>query len=167
MLTSENLNWNNRKPILKEIIQHAKSISDIIDNVNVDISEDKISINYFNNDHFINLWFCKFTIRWDISVISEFYTANLKWLSDYDKKNTQNPWMDEVDILDKPIKGIWKEIFKNLLDILSINWVKSIYLIYNKDSNSLDFYKKMKKYFPTYIDSINEWMPGSLIFNLN
>lgn len=156
----------NSKIISPKIMQYAADIADIIDNVQINVTEDKISINYLHNNTVVKLWFCEFSIRWNTLIVSEFYTANLNWINRTEKNNIDTPWINEIDILKEPIKNIWKEIFAKLLKLAVDSGVRSIYLIYNQSNNADKFYRKMKDSFPQYIDFVSEPIPGSLVFQL-
>lgn len=156
----------NSRVIPSKIMQSAKDIADILYNIEISVSEDKISINYLHNDSVVKLWFCEFWINWNTLLVSEFYTANLNWIDTIEKENINTPWINEIDILEEPIKNIWKEMFRNLLKLSIDRKIQAIYLIYNQQNNADIFYRKMKDYFPKYIDSIYELIPGSLVFQL-
>ena len=152
--------------IQPETMNNTKNISEILDDVEVKTTNNRISIEYNHNSKKIRLWFCEFYINNDIWVISEFYTSNIKWKDRETLWESDLPWVGNIDILKSPIKDIWKELFKNIIDLFLEKWVKTISLIYSRETNAKVFYQKMCDYFSSKIISLSEPMPWWLMIKL-
>lgn len=135
-----------------DVMNHAKSIYDILDSLQYDISENKIVLRYINNGMSVNLGQCSYSIYDSYLLFSDFYTANLNGFGDIAKQRIRVAGMH---VLESPIAHIGKEIFSRLLDICREKNVTSMRFFPLAHSNSLAFYQKMmQKYFPDRIKSL-------------
>ena len=156
-MTIENIDKTNFPYSKNKLLDSVRSIYDILEDINFVYQKDWIYMEHQD----ITLAYCSFDINKNRAVVYDFYTANATGFKNWDFKKLSN-----LDILREPIKDLWKKLFEKMIEEFKKHWASQIYLIYRKDTNSLEFYKKMKDYFPDKISSISEPMSWTLSIKL-
>lgn len=166
LLLDKNHNYTDNNIVVLVIDNTIKDIYDIMSNVKFLFDGNMIKLNYQSGTNDFTLWYVNFMIKWNIAIIDEFYTSNFKWLDTNWLNKSNLIALNYIPILKKPIPYIWKELFREMIKIFQQEWVKSVWLTYRKDSNSIEFYQKIFKFFPKSIINFSNPYPWSIFFNL-
>lgn len=141
------------KIVPPHVMNHAKSIDDIRDKTRFTLYSDglnqKIILEYIDNDILVSLGFCRFVRSWSHITMKALYTSNLDGLDD-DTKIKETIYT-HTHILSSPIKYLGKEMFVKFLDICKDQWILSVKLTPYIQTNSVVFYQNIAKYFPDRI----------------
>jgi len=155
-----------QKLVPNSVLRSAQSIDDVRDNIQYDICDTflwtKYILQYINNEYSVNLWTYTLNFVGNVAYLTNFNTANLVNI-DEDFKCRTNAAKD-IHVLGSSVKYIGKELFAKALDVCRDNKISIMYVFPLKISGSENFYKKMPKYFPDRISSLDLNEEWNLVF---
>lgn len=140
------------KLVPSDVMQHAKRVDDIRQYIRYELIEGvhkDILQQYIYKNTLISLWFCRSVISWKNAHIKAFYTANLDGI--YFPQKLDDKIFNYTHVLASPIKYLWKDLFKQSLDLFAMHWISSVHFSPLESTHSKFFYQKMIAAFPDRI----------------